>query len=100
MNPFHDRMVAIVTGQAAVLYSRLHLVVLDVSKVRRVLWMIIVNVCILDVLMIVFSFCLMNDDVHFAHPAAVYNRIQLTGFYVQFFVICGICIYEAICALM
>jgi hypothetical protein len=38
---------AMVTGQSVVLYLRLHLVVLDVSKVRWVLWMIIVNRCIL-----------------------------------------------------
>ncbi|CAG8882699.1 unnamed protein product, partial [Penicillium nalgiovense] len=36
LHPLHDRMVRMVTGQAVVLYSRLHLVFSDMRKVRWV----------------------------------------------------------------
>lgn len=41
--PFMIGWYVMVTGQAVVLYSRLHLVVSDVRNVRWVLWMIIRN---------------------------------------------------------
>ena len=88
--PFMIGWYAMVTGQAVVLYSRLHLVVSDISKVRWVLWMIITNFCILHVPMTVLFFGLNRGDARFARPAAIYERIQLTGFCVQDFVICGI----------
>ena len=97
--PFLIGWYAMVTGQAVVLYSRLHLVVLDISKVRWVLWMIIVNVCILHVPMTVLFLGLNNGNARFARPAAIYNWIQLAGFCIQDLVICGIYIYEAIRAL-
>jgi hypothetical protein len=40
-----------------------------------------------------------NGNARFARPAMIYNRIQLAGFCIQEFVICGIYIYEAIRAL-
>jgi hypothetical protein len=89
-----------VTGHSVVLYPRLHLVVLDVSKVRWVvLWMIIVNVCILHVPMTVLFLGLNHGNSRFARPAMIYNWIQLAGFCIQEFVICGLYIYEAIRAL-
>jgi hypothetical protein len=97
--PFLIGWYAMVTGQSVVLYSRLHLVVLDVSKVRWVLWMIIVNACILHVPMTVLFLGIDNGNARFARPAMIYNRIQLAGFCIQEFVICGIYIYEAIRAL-
>jgi hypothetical protein len=75
-------------------------VVLDVSKARWVvLWMIIVNVCILHVAMTVLFLGIDNGNARFARPAMIYNRIQLAGFCIQKFVICSIYIYEAIRAL-
>ncbi|CAG8893298.1 unnamed protein product [Penicillium nalgiovense] len=53
--PFMIGWYAMVTGQAVVLYSRLHLVFSDMRKVRWVLWMIITNACILHIPMTVFS---------------------------------------------
>ena len=90
---------AMVTGQAVVLYSRLHLVMFRIRKVRWVLWMIITNFCILHIPMTVLFFGLNNGDGRFARPAAIYDRIQLTGFCMQDFVICGIYITEATRAL-
>ncbi|KAJ5556662.1 hypothetical protein N7494_000577 [Penicillium frequentans] len=74
---------AMVTGQAVVCYSRLRLVVLDTSKVRWVLWMIVVNACILHVPMTVLFFGRISSDPHFPRPASIFNRIQLVGFCVQ-----------------
>jgi hypothetical protein len=98
--PFLIGWYAMVTGHSVVLYSRLHLVVLDVSKVRWVvLWMIIVNVCILYVPMTVLFLGLNHGNSRFARPAMIYNWIQLAGFCIQDLVICGLYIYEAIRAL-
>ena len=97
--PFLIGWYAMVTGQSVVLYSRLHLVVWDISKVRWVLWRIIVNVCILHVPMAALFLGLNHGNARFARPAMVYNWIQLAGFCIQDLVICGIYIYEAIRAL-
>ncbi|KAF7718872.1 Uncharacterized protein PECH_007187 [Penicillium ucsense] len=86
---------AMVTGQALVLYSRLHLVVPDITKLRWVLYMIIVNAIILHVPMTVLVFCLFSEQLHFARAAAIFDRIQLAGFCIQDFVICMIYIREA-----
>ncbi|KAI3093176.1 hypothetical protein CBS147333_10123 [Penicillium roqueforti] len=94
--PFILGWYAMVTGQAVVLYSRLNLVVSDVRKVRWVLWMIIANACVLHIPMTVLFFGLSNGDARFARPAAIFDRIQTTGFCIQDFVICGIYIYEAV----
>ncbi|KAJ5556732.1 hypothetical protein N7494_000647 [Penicillium frequentans] len=74
---------AMVTGQAVVCYSRLRLVVLDTSRVRWVLRMIVVNACILYVPMTVLFFGRISGDSRFLRPAAIFNRIQLVGFCVQ-----------------
>lgn len=93
--PFIIGWCAMVTGQAFVLYSRLHLVVSDIKKLRWVLWMIITNAVVLHVPMTVLFFALTNNTTAFALPAAIFDRIQLTGFSVQDFIICGIYIREA-----
>ncbi|KAJ5778507.1 hypothetical protein N7520_001753 [Penicillium odoratum] len=94
--PFIIGWYAMVTGQAVVLYSRLDLVVRHMEKVRWVLWMIVGNFFILHIPMTVLFFGLNQGDARFARPAAIYDRIQVTGFCVQDFIICGIYIYEAI----
>ncbi|KAJ5556666.1 hypothetical protein N7494_000581 [Penicillium frequentans] len=40
-----------------------------------------------------------QGDARFARPAAIYDRIQVTGFCVQEIIICGIYIYKAVQAL-
>lgn len=87
---------AMVTGQAIVCYYRLRLVVLDASKVRWVLRMIVVNACILYVPMTVLFFGRMNGDHRFRRPAAILNRIQLVGFCAQESVISCVYMQEAI----
>ncbi|CAL5871583.1 uncharacterized protein PFLUO_LOCUS5836 [Penicillium psychrofluorescens] len=97
--PFIIGWYAMVTGQAVVLYSRLHLVVQDIYHVRWVLAMIITNFFALHVPMTVLFFGLNLGDMRFEKPAQIYDRIQLTGFCIQDFVICGIYIREALRAL-
>lgn len=46
--------------------------------------------------MTVFFFGLNRGDARFARPAAIFDRIQSTGFCIQDFVICSIYIYEAV----
>ncbi|CAG8097357.1 unnamed protein product [Penicillium nalgiovense] len=77
--PFMIGWYAMVTGQAVVLYSRLHLVFSDMRKVRWALWMIITNACILHIPMTVFFFGLNRGDARFARPAAIFDRIQSTA---------------------
>ncbi|KAJ6016485.1 hypothetical protein N7540_011076 [Penicillium herquei] len=94
--PFIIGWYAMVTGQAVVLYSRLNLVVQSRAIQRCVLWMIIVNGCILHIPMTVLFFGLISGDGRFALPAAIFDRIQSTIFSVQDLVICGIYIREAV----
>ncbi|KAJ5152607.1 uncharacterized protein N7482_009085 [Penicillium canariense] len=96
--PFIIGWYAMVTGQALVLYSRLHLVVSDIKSLRWVLWMIITNALVLHVPMTVLFFGIENNCT-LARAAAIYDRIQVTGFSLQDFVICGIYIREALRAL-
>ncbi|KAK9847075.1 hypothetical protein MYU51_020509 [Penicillium brevicompactum] len=96
--PFMIGWYAMVTGQAVVLYSRLHLLVSNMRNMRWVLWMIVINACLLHIPMTVLFFGVNNGDTHFARPAAIFDRIQLTGFCIQDFVIGGIYIYEAVAA--
>lgn len=96
--PFIIGWYAMVTGQALVLYSRLHLVVSDINKLRSVLWMIIINALVFHIPMTVLFFSLSNNPA-LARAAAIFDRIQVTGFCIQDFVICGIYIREALRAL-
>jgi hypothetical protein len=91
--PFIIGWMCMVTGQAVVLYSRLHLVVYDVRHIRWVLWMIITNFLILHVPMTVLFFHLGHPA--FAKPAAIFDRIQVSGFAIQDTVICAIYVREA-----
>jgi hypothetical protein len=60
--------------------------------------MIIINALVLHIPMTVLFFSLGNNAA-LARPAAIFDRIQVTGFCIQDFVICGIYIREALRAL-
>ncbi|CAI7616995.1 unnamed protein product [Penicillium glandicola] len=96
--PFIAGWMCMVTGQAVVLYSRLHLVVADIRHVRWVLWMIISNVFILHIPMAVL-YCLNLGPSPSSRVAAIYDRFQTTGFAAQDIIICGIYVREALRAL-
>jgi hypothetical protein len=86
-----------VTGQAVVLYSRIHLVVYNPRTVRAVLFMIIFTVvtCYVPVAIVVF---LMNSTTggSYAKIYDVYEPVQLTVFAAQEVIISGIYIYSTI----
>jgi hypothetical protein len=97
--PFIIGWCAMVTGQPVVLYSRLHLVVSDMSHLRWVLWMIIGNFFVLNVPMTVLFLEVNIGNGRFARAAYIYDRIQVVGLCLQDFIICGIYIREALRAL-
>lgn len=94
--PFVIGWICMVSGQAMVLYSRLHLVVHDIRHVRWVLWMIITNFFILHTPMTALFFCLNLGDDRCARPAAIFDRLQVCGFAAQDTIICAIYIREAL----
>ncbi|KAK2765543.1 hypothetical protein FQN54_008397 [Arachnomyces sp. PD_36] len=87
-----------VTGQSIVLYSRLHLVLRNPTTLRRVLWMIIFNAVVLhiptSVLTIGANFVCNTDAFHDGYN--VMEKLQMTGFCIQEFIISGIYIWETI----
>lgn len=86
-----------VTGQALVLFSRLNLVVQDVAVNRRVLAMIITDAIVLHIPTTVFTY-----GSNFIRTALwvrgykVMERIELTGFCLQEFIISGLYILKTI----
>ncbi|KAJ5910651.1 hypothetical protein N7504_005294 [Penicillium tannophilum] len=85
--PFLIGWYAMVTGQAVVLYSRLHLVVTNMSCLRRILWMIIANVLILHVPMTVFFLGVEFGDTRFTRAAYFFDQIQVVGFCLNIFLL-------------
>lgn len=89
---------AMVTGQSMVLYSRLHLLNRNPKILRPVLCMIVVDAIILHIPTTVLTY-----GSNFGSPqhtfVAGYNvmeKIQMTGFCLQEFILSGIYIYEAV----
>lgn len=85
-----------VTGQSVVLYSRLHLVVRSVRILHWVLIMIIVDAVICHVPIIVFVYGANSDspDV-FSRPYSIYEKIQITIFFLQELIISGLYVFSA-----
>ncbi|EXJ59431.1 uncharacterized protein A1O5_12056 [Cladophialophora psammophila CBS 110553] len=85
-----------VTGQSMVLYSRLHLVEPDVKRVRWILIMIIINCFLLHgVMTVIFFGANSSNPEPFIKPFKIYEKIQVTGFALQEFIISGLYIYKA-----
>lgn len=85
-----------VTGQSVVLYSRLHLVLRNPSVLKRVLAMIIINAIILHIPTTVLTYGSNMAPDRGAYIAGynVMEKIQMTGFCVQEFIISGLYIWE------
>ncbi len=81
--------VTMVTGQAFVLFSRLHLVVRNQKILRYVLWCIIIDGCLFHIPTIVFT--VGKNSPHEGHlwedRFDIMERIQLVGFCLQEFAI-------------
>ncbi|OJZ80317.1 hypothetical protein ASPFODRAFT_148037 [Aspergillus luchuensis CBS 106.47] len=86
---------AMVTGQSMVLYSRLHLVVRHHVVLRVVLGMIVCDIFLLQVPTIILCYGANSpSSANFAIPYAVYERIQVTVFFIQECIISGVYIFE------
>lgn len=101
-NWFYATCVAIgwpmmVTGQSMVLYSRLHLVLLDRRILRYVLWMIIIDAVIGHVPTIVFIYGANGNSPHrWISVYSVYEKVQVTIFFLQETIISALYISETI----
>nr|OQO25371.1 hypothetical protein B0A51_08112 [Rachicladosporium sp. CCFEE 5018] len=88
---------AMVTGQSLVLYSRLHVVLGEAhhKTLRSVLWMIIVNGVVLHVstMVAVFGAYYAHQAPDFAPAYKVVEKIQMTIFTVQEFIISGLYVW-------
>ncbi|UKZ82237.1 hypothetical protein TrVFT333_010022 [Trichoderma virens FT-333] len=86
---------AMVTGQSLVLYSRLHIILPRERLIRSVLIMIIVNSIWLLVPNTVLLFlCNSPSAAQYQVPYFVFERIQLTVFFVQELIISALYIHE------
>ncbi|KAL3451230.1 hypothetical protein BJX65DRAFT_237135 [Aspergillus insuetus] len=85
-----------VTGQSIVLYSRLHLVLPNPKILRRVLAMIIINVVILHfpTTVLTYGSNLASGRAGYINGYNVMEKIQMTGFCIQEFVLSALYIWE------
>lgn len=89
---------AMVTGHSLVLYSRLHLVLMNQNILRLVLYMIIIDAIILHIPTTVLTYG-SNDggSPHaFISGYNVMEKIQMTGFCIQEIIISSLYVHEAI----
>ncbi|MCJ1400070.1 hypothetical protein MMC11_003273 [Xylographa trunciseda] len=88
---------AMVTGQAIVLYSRLHLVVREHKVLRGVLIMIIVDAICFHIPTTVLTYgSNSGNSIQFIDGFNVMERLQMTAFSIQEFIISGIYVYSTI----
>ncbi|KAI5287779.1 hypothetical protein KEM54_005748, partial [Ascosphaera aggregata] len=86
-----------VTGQSLVLWSRLHLVVHDKRILQPLLYLILIDVVLLHVPTTVMTLC--ANATHRSNITNGYNimeKIQMTGFTCQEFLISSLYIWEAV----
>jgi hypothetical protein len=88
--------VAMVTGQSVVLYSRLHLILRNGNKIRWVLVLIIVDFFLFHIPPTILNFGANSTNPRpFLTPLAIYEKIQITAFSIQEFIISALYIWEA-----
>lgn len=84
-----------VTGQSAVLYSRLHVILVSEKVLRAVLIMIVVDAIWLHIPVIILVYGVNSPKAHlFERPYDIYERIQLSVFFVQEVIISGIYLWQ------
>jgi hypothetical protein len=85
-----------ITGQSLVLYSRLHLITRStVGGYRWVLIMIIVDAVICHVPIIVLLYgANSSNPAAFLSPYSIYEKVQITIFFIQEVIISGIYVYK------
>lgn len=88
---------SMISGQSVVLYSRLHIVMHSEKRLRAVLIMIITNAIWLHIPIIILVYGVNSKNPGpFKGPYSVYEKIQLTVFVVQEFIISGLYVYETV----
>ena len=89
---------AMVTGQAVVLYSRLHLVVREQRVLTGILAMIIINAICFHIPTTVFTYGInaRNPPPRFLTAFNVYEKLQMTAFCIQEFIISGVYVWATI----
>ena len=86
-----------VTGQSIVLYSRLHLVVRDPRILRFVLTMIIVDACLFHIPTTVMTYGVNSPDASdWTRRFNIMERLQMTAFMIQEFIISGIYVWATL----
>lgn len=88
-----------VTGQAIVLYSRLHLVVREQKVLRGILAMIIVNAFCFHIPTTVLTYASnsnANNVKKYIRPFNAVESLQMTAFCIQEFIISGVYVYSTI----
>ncbi|KAI1857739.1 uncharacterized protein JN550_013075 [Neoarthrinium moseri] len=89
--------ICMVTGQSVVLYSRLHLVMPDEKRLRAVLWMIIINAVVLHIPVTVLVYgSNSSNPAPFFKTYSIYEKIQLTIFFLQETIISGLYVWETV----
>ncbi|KAH7129794.1 hypothetical protein B0J13DRAFT_678865 [Dactylonectria estremocensis] len=84
-----------ITGQSVVLYSRLHIVMHNQRRLRMILYMIIGNAIWLHLPIIVLVYGSNSGNPGpFVTPYNVYEKIQLSVFFVQELIISGFYVWE------
>lgn len=85
-----------VTGQSLVLYSRLHLLIPDDRVLRAVLYMIICNAIIMHIpiIVLVSGYFSSADPERFVSVYCIYEKIQLSVFFLQEIIISGLYLWE------
>ncbi|EFQ30206.1 uncharacterized protein GLRG_05350 [Colletotrichum graminicola M1.001] len=85
---------AMVTGQAIVLWSRLHLVVHSQRKIRLILSMIVFNAATMHIPeTVIFVLANMNPK-EWTRPFKIYEKVELVVFTIQETIIAAIFLYE------
>lgn len=92
--------VLMVTGQSVVLYSRLHLVLNNPAILRAVLWMIIFNGVVwhisITILLFGSSYSPSQSKRGFNHAFNVLEKVQMTCFCLQEFIISGLYLWRTL----
>ncbi|KUJ11185.1 uncharacterized protein LY89DRAFT_556551, partial [Mollisia scopiformis] len=89
---------AMVSGQSVVLYSRLHLVVRNYERIRWVLYMIIFNAVVLGIPDMILAFFTNrpNAQASVVNAFTIFDKVQVSIFFVQECIISGLYIYETV----
>jgi hypothetical protein len=90
--------ITMVTGQSVVLYSRLHLVLKNENILRVVKWMIIFDAVVFHTMttVVLFGSSIGDEQGPFNQSWKVIEKLQMTAFCVQEFIISGLYVWKTV----